>query len=80
MIYDLCDVQNECTYKYTYNNGAKAITKDVLLDEYDFLWPKLRHMHIADCISKVFFPNICIFHSNRPHLGPTNPFILSLGR
>lgn len=53
MIYDLCEVDKECTYKYKYNNGGKDITKEVLLDEYDFLWPKLRHMHIADCINKV---------------------------
>jgi syntaxin-binding protein 1 len=46
-------VEKECTYKYKYNNGGKDITKEVLLDEYDFLWPKLRHMHIADCINKV---------------------------
>jgi syntaxin-binding protein 1 len=65
MIYDLCDVQNECTYKYTYNNGAKAITKDVLLDEYDFLWPKLRHMHIADCISKVIEDFNAFLKSNK---------------
>jgi len=25
----------------------------VILDEQDFLWPKLRHMHIADCINRV---------------------------
>jgi hypothetical protein len=53
MIYDLCEIENECTYKYSYSNGGKQITKEVLLDEYDFLWPKLRHMHIADCINKV---------------------------
>jgi len=53
MIYDLCGVENECTYKYSYSNGGQQITKEVLLDEYDFLWPKLRHMHIADCINKV---------------------------
>jgi len=53
MIYDLIDIKKGCTYSYTYNNGNKDVKKEVLLDEYDFLWPKLRHMHIADCINKV---------------------------
>ncbi|MHB1955908.1 MAG: hypothetical protein ACYCOU_19430 [Sulfobacillus sp.] len=53
MIYDLCEIENDCTYRYRYNNAGKEIEKEVLLDEYDFLWPKLRHMHIADCINKV---------------------------
>jgi hypothetical protein len=53
MIYDLIDIKKGSTYTYTYNNGNKDVKKEVLLDEYDFLWPKLRHMHIADCINKV---------------------------
>jgi syntaxin-binding protein 1 len=53
MIFDLIDIKKDCTYEYTYNNGTKEIKKEVLLDEHDFLWPKLRHMHIADCINKV---------------------------
>ena len=52
MVYDLCQIENDCTFKYKYNNGGKDIEKEVLLDEYDFLWPKLRHMHIADCIKE----------------------------
>jgi len=57
MVYDLLPIQNDNTYKYpiTTQEGKseKTVTKEVLLDEHDFLWPKLRHMHIADCISRV---------------------------
>jgi len=42
-------------YTFTQQEGKqeKQVTKKVLLDEHDFLWPKLRHMHIADCINRV---------------------------
>jgi len=58
MIYDLLTIEKDNIYKYQFTSqeGGKAgkeVEKQVLLDERDFLWPKLRHMHIADCISRV---------------------------
>src|SRR5690349_7068578 len=46
---------NVSRYQFSSQEGKqeKKVEKQVLLDERDFLWPKLRHMHIADCISRV---------------------------
>jgi len=59
MIYDLLqdNIKKDNVYKYTFTQqegkSEKQVVKKVLLDEHDFLWPKLRHMHIADCINRV---------------------------
>ena len=60
MIQDLISgehLQDNCyTYEVLTENtdkkkGDGKKTKQVLLDETDFLWPKMRHMHIADSIT-----------------------------
>jgi hypothetical protein len=39
-------------YSYSYiDNEGNEQKKDVTLDENDFVWVKLRHMHIADAIN-----------------------------
>eukprot|EP01087_Luapelamoeba_hula_P010389 TRINITY_DN2751_c0_g1_i1.p1 TRINITY_DN2751_c0_g1~~TRINITY_DN2751_c0_g1_i1.p1 ORF type:complete len:596 (+),score=98.55 TRINITY_DN2751_c0_g1_i1:112-1899(+) len=53
MIYDLLPITDDNVYEYTFDNGGDEVVKKVLLDEHDFLWPKLRHLHIADCINRV---------------------------
>ena len=41
-------------YTYAYKSGGgKDESRDVFLNERDPLWPKLRHMHIADAMTRV---------------------------
>ena len=48
MVHDLLPVQEE-RYKYTYvGNQNQKLTKEVLLNETDPLWTRLRALHIAD--------------------------------
>ncbi|CAL8257002.1 unnamed protein product [Merluccius merluccius] len=49
MAYDLIDIQKD-TYKYKSKDGSE---KEVLLNEEDMLWVKLRHMHIADVTAQI---------------------------
>eukprot|EP00164_Ancoracysta_twista_P001220 GFYU01001599.1.p1 GENE.GFYU01001599.1~~GFYU01001599.1.p1 ORF type:complete len:657 (-),score=150.51 GFYU01001599.1:79-2049(-) len=53
MVHDLLKVDGE-RYKFKYvNNANQEEEKEVLLNEYDQLWPTLRHMHIQECINYV---------------------------
>jgi len=48
MVHDLLPV-NEDRYQYNYvGNNDQQITKEVLLNDSDPLWVRLRHLHIAD--------------------------------
>lgn len=61
MIYDLLPIQND-VYKYT-NQGVE---KEVLLDENDDLWCKLRHIHIADA-TKLITADLQTFQMSKLH-------------
>jgi syntaxin-binding protein 1 len=53
MAYDLLEIHGE-QYHYAYQNNAGAKEeRDVLLNEYDKIWPTVRHMHIAETIDYV---------------------------
>eukprot|EP00162_Nutomonas_longa_P013564 comp21617_c0_seq1/m.47672 comp21617_c0_seq1/g.47672 ORF comp21617_c0_seq1/g.47672 comp21617_c0_seq1/m.47672 type:complete len:610 (-) comp21617_c0_seq1:122-1951(-) len=53
MAYDNLQIDGE-QFKYKYvNNAGKEEEKDVLLNEYDKIWPTVRHMFIADCIQQL---------------------------
>ncbi|KAG7268170.1 hypothetical protein CRUP_025414 [Coryphaenoides rupestris] len=49
MAYDVIDIEND-TYKYKPKNGSE---KEVLLNEEDMLWVRLRHMHIAEVTAQI---------------------------
>ncbi len=46
MAYDLLDIQND-VYRYEENTGGEYQQKEVILDENDEIWKRIRHNHIA---------------------------------
>ncbi len=53
MVNDLLEIKGDrFTYK-TKNAKGEDTEKDVFLNEKDPLWPRLRHLHIADAINTV---------------------------
>lgn len=53
MAYDIMDIRDD-RYSYAYSNAkGEQVQKETLLNEQDVLWPKLRHLHIADAITSV---------------------------
>jgi len=48
MVNDMLPVQDD-RYRYNYvNKSNQRMSKEVLLNDTDLLWAKLRHLHIAD--------------------------------
>lgn len=50
MANDLIDIKNNIYSYNTKKDSLKSIRKEALLDEYDELWLKLRHLHIAEVL------------------------------
>lgn len=53
MIHDLVNIEGN-KYEYeTTNANSQTIKKSIILDEDDKAWSEMRHMHIADCLTKL---------------------------
>ncbi|EKX52395.1 Sec1 family protein B, partial [Guillardia theta CCMP2712] len=53
MAQDLLEIQGD-KYKYSFSGaGGQQVEKEVLLNDTDPLWPRIKHMHIADTIEFV---------------------------
>lgn len=53
MAFDLLDIRDD-KYTYSYSNAeGQTLEKTGLLNEQDPLWPKLRHLHVADATTQV---------------------------